>query len=224
MSPAATGTDRLDQFLSCAELDDLSALVVPYEEQTPLERTRVSAAVAAQDAQSLANLLMNPSMIAPDERFAAIARALGDDTSYAALAAIVGLQDVDPSTLIEHQAAWLATRLVELSEHGDRVIAERASVTLHAYADLRQVDALVALLGSQHEVVRHNAAVAIVALLGPARASQLLRNYVHSNDVSEATAELVRSTLVELDRVGDDVATSDLGVPLLSYIPNLGDW
>jgi hypothetical protein len=224
VSGAAPGIDRIDRFLACAELDDLSALAVPYDEQTPEERASVSAALDEGDAQSVANLLMHPHMIAPDERFGVIAKALGDHASYATLAAIVGLQDVDPSTLIEHQAAWVGERLAALSGSADRVISERASVTLVAFAGLHQLDSLLSLLESEHEVVRHNAAVTIIDLLGPARATQALRHLVHSNEVSEATAEFVRVTLVELDVCGDDVATGSLGLPLLSYIPNLRDW
>jgi hypothetical protein len=223
VSAATTGTDRLDRFLSCAELDDLSALAVPYEAQTPRERTQVSAALVTRDAQAVANLLMNPHMIAADERFDVIARALGGDTPYATLAAVVGLQDIDPSTLIEHQAAWVGERLVALCESADRFIAERASVTMVEFADLSHLDSLLPLIESDHEVVRHNVTVTIIALLGPSRATQALRHYVHSHDVNGETAEFVRSTLVELDRLGEDVATSDLGVPLLSYIPNLRD-
>ena len=222
-SPAA-GTDRLDLFLGCAELDDLSTLAVPHEDQTSDERARVAAALAGDDAQAVVNLLMHPDMLAPGARFDALAAALDDDAAYASLAAVVGLQDLDPSTLIEHQAAWVAQRLLGLCQHANRVIAERASVTLLTFADLAHLEALAALLESEHEVVRHNAVVAILELLGPSWTAQLLRRVVHDGSPSEATAELVRSTLVALDEVDADGSVSTLDVPLLSFIPNFVDW
>lgn len=133
----------LDAVLDADDAELLFAARLEVGTLDPVERAHVRRLLAEwQDDHGLANLLMCPELIPADLRTAALLKGAANHTSYLALAAAVGLQQVaelDADVHADEQRVLSALR--ELTRCPDPIIAARAEVALFAWTRFdRQAD------------------------------------------------------------------------------------
>ena len=184
------------------------------------------------DEQAVANLLMHPALIGPEQRVDALRRGLAEHgRPYLALAATVGLQRLDSDEMDEADRAAFAERLMGIMARESREpLATRASVTLHGLLRVDQAARATRLLDHPDKTVRHNVLVALIAVVGPEDIGRFVDVAASHGLVSETARESAHALLEPLERrrgggpLGPaDVFASGLGAPELSYIPNLRD-
>ncbi len=198
-----------------------------------METERVLGSVWETSARAVANVLFHPSLIRRSDRLTCLFRALEQrEDTYLVLAAVVGLQAIDPDELDgpwpggkreTHRQKWPPPRkralegLLEVIRLDPGVVAERASVTLgHMLRDDAEADQLVPLLDHENETVRHNLLVQLHSLLGN---DESVRERIGSGDLpAEAKQRALRRY--------DELAASEsrnVWLPVLAPIPDLDD-
>jgi hypothetical protein len=226
----------LQAFLESRDLDRLA----DARERLPAFDAEDIAAVRRvlsgwSEPQAVANLLMHPSLIPESERSAAVQRGLDETRQpYLALAAVVGLRELDVESLPPAERAEVVGRVLALAAADRGVIADRASAFLAErlwhFGD-SYAPSVLALLDHPSQTVQHNALAALVPLVGLDNLSDVLTRAVEDGKLSlrgQATAarKLARirgfSAADPDDGSGDDLGS--LSAPLLTYIPNLDDW
>lgn len=86
--------------------------------------------------QAIANLLFYPRLIPESLRYEALFKALCDESApYYSLAAIVGLQTLNSSTINKAMRAKLALQLMEIIKHDSDILASRASISVWELLD-----------------------------------------------------------------------------------------
>ena len=206
---------NLALFLQTEELDDAQQLAEGAAPRKESDRHTVTQILECwDDPQAVANLLMHPELIPAEARGAALLRGLHEPLTYATLAAVVGLQD-QLEIWSDTERAGIAKRLQAIIFEARPVIADRASVTLLAYAGVADVNELIFLLGYPGETVQHNALLALVRLLGVDNARDRIEAALAIKRVTDAGRDFVAAHLNE--QLLDDL-------PLLSHIPNRSDF
>ncbi len=202
-------------FLQSEELDDTQQLasgLLPMKESDGQFIRRILE--RWDDPQAVANLLMHPEVIPAEARGATLLRGLHEPLTYATLAAVVGLQD-QVEIWSDRERAGIAKRLQAIIFEARPVLADRASVTLLAYASAADVNELIFLLGYPGEIVQHNALLALVRLLGVDNARNRIEAASAIKRVTESGRDFVAAHLNE--QLLDDL-------PLLNHIPNRSDF
>jgi hypothetical protein len=216
----------LDQFLAATDLDELASVYDTWRRATG-PQPDVEATIAAQltswsQSQGLANLLMYPLVIAPEWRLAALERALGDaDNSYLRLAAIVGLDHLDPAELPDQIRHRLAQQLLDLIASVAGVAAERASVTVSGLLRTTDAPELVEVVLHPSPLVRQNLTQALFTLTGTSGVRALLEEpgFVEP-DVQHKVHEQLTADGIDLALPAEDQHRPII----LSYLPNLAEW
>jgi hypothetical protein len=155
----------LDALLKAEDLDDLLRVRRDISALTPAEERRISSILRKwTDEQAVANLLFNPDLIPRGLRFDALDRALNSiATPYLALAATVGLQQIEWTDVPDDKrTSWLPAvqRLVRSSS---KVLAGRASAALCRWARREESDDLLLEVLSLYPVPDEGACRNIVA-------------------------------------------------------------
>jgi len=122
----------LDNFLKAEDLDDLLKIRQMMGPLSSADTERILQVLREwQDGQPISNLLFHPSLVPQDERLDAVDRALQClDRPYFCLAAVVGLQSVEPETVPEHHRRRWVSSLLEFVRADAGVLSSRASVTI----------------------------------------------------------------------------------------------
>lgn len=121
----------IDRFLAATDLDELLEAfteLVPADAADP----RIHRTLAEwNDIQAVANLLMYPLLIAPDEQVAVLRRGLAEGPdSYLCLAAAVGAGQLDAEDLDDAELEALTGDLRAVIAQDDGVVARRAEASL----------------------------------------------------------------------------------------------
>ena len=210
----------LDVFLETGDLDALAVAREALDGLTAEEEARASELVLGPGGQERANLLMYPGLLPESVRHDALLRALREGTgSYAALAAAVGVGDVDARTLPEERRAELLEALLDLVASDAGVAGTRAAMALQGLMTSADGADVVPLLVHPVPAVRRNLLAALLGVLDPADLRALLDSpgFVGPDD-----ADAVRRRLDEDGvRLDDDLLAP---MPSLPLLPNRVEW
>jgi hypothetical protein len=220
-------------FLKCEELDDLAALMPDPDTLSPNDRALIQWILDEWDEeQAVANLLMMPTLIAPDDQEMFLSKALrADDGSYFMLASIIGLSELSPDTFTDTTRREIAEQLLRLMSSSIGPIAQRASIAIADYLEADNADKLLVWLDQPNEIMRHNALVALISILGLEATRAKLRDLIGQGVFSLDAQESLAPFLAEMDRLlqnvpvaPDQFLQSRLSTPLLPYLPDLEEW
>lgn len=221
----------LNAFLRSDELDDTITLAHQLNVQDA-DMDAIRDAVAAwTDEQAIANLLMYSYLLPDDMRVATLLRGLNQATNtYAVLAALVGLQDLELK-LDEGMHTEILNRLIDIIHSAPQITQARATVILNQIARPEDADPLLRLLTHPDEVIRHNILVAFISAVGLQNASAIIEAALKRGTIVPATKAYADAKLAGSERFFKEGEVdysawylSDLSAPLLTYIPNLKDF
>jgi hypothetical protein len=208
---------ELAVFLSSRDLDRLAAARDEIHEISASDVSRIRDIVESEsDPQAVANLLMYPELIPPNDREAALAKALSGEPNYAMVAAVVGVQRAaEANALSEAFRNAVAERLVLLAGSSLDTIAARSTLALAELMDAVDLDEMLAVLERADEVVRHN----LIAIAIPAVGAREIRQRLAA---LEAAGRLSDATVTDALRVLE--LRGPAALPRLVFVPNRDDW
>lgn len=216
--------DPLDAFLAETDLDALMAARQRLGPASAGRAARIEGLLRAwQEPQALANLLFHPELIPAPLRLPALLKGLRDRANlYNALAAAVGLQDIDADSVDVPTRAALRGALVELVEGFPTVLAARAAATLTDYLRLDDVGLAWSLLGSPEPGVRHNLLYWLRSALGMPDDAALLQAAAAQGLPAAVLADIEARLAEDRQRLGEG-KPARLAHRSYTWIPNLGD-
>ena len=210
----------LDDFLAAGDLDEVAALGERIAPLTPPDQERVAELALRGSGQGRDNLLMHPGLLPPAVRLEALLRGLGEGaTSYAALAAAVGLADLGPDDVPGPRRTEVVALLLDLVGADAGVLAARAAMALHLLLPPAEVVEVVPLLAHPSLAVRRALLAAVVSSVGAAGLQSLLGSpgFVDP-DAADAVLRRLQDDGVHLDQ---DLAPP---LPLLLRLPDREEW
>jgi hypothetical protein len=149
---------ELQEFLTAADLDDALRARERIAILSAQDEVVVRSALQRwQDPQAVSNLLVHASLIPQDLLVASLFRGLAERRIvFHVLAAVVGLQSIDPASLTDADRQRIRDALFQLIRDGSGIFAQRASVSIQRY--LREEDApqVFALWPHPDETVWHS--------------------------------------------------------------------
>lgn len=93
-----------------------------------------------KNKQEVSNLLFYPSVIPEDIRITVLLKGLDDNENpYNILAATVGLQEIDPEQLLNDEITHIRSRLLNIIETNNTVLADRASVSILPFLNRQEL-------------------------------------------------------------------------------------
>ena len=221
---------RVKEFLAVTELDELLALKQTITNLDAEDEAGIISVLQDwQDKQAVANVLMNPQLIPDAVRFHAVLRGLQDKhVDYYRLAATVGLQEFDSDTFSEEECSTIAEQLLALLESND-VIAERASIAIAQYITKADASKLFKFFDHSNDVVKHNIFVSLIQCIGLQEIHSFMSNAIQTGLIPQSVRDVIAEKLHDLEDISKEtgravrrkLVRSGLGLPLLSYIPNL---
>ncbi len=221
---AGAGATPLRRFLGTADLEGLARVRAEFDPSALdfEDRLEIEAVLHDwDDVQAVANILMYPELIAPDERVAQVRRALVDEHPYVQVAGTAAILEIDRAEFGEDARNDLAQRLLAIIGDDDGVLADRASYSLVMLMHPTDGPEVVERIDHPSATVRRNLAQGLLTLVGPTGVKSLVEE---PGFVAAETQAAVRSRLsddgVELNRPLDD-----LRLPLIMvYLPSLTEW
>jgi hypothetical protein len=166
--------------------------------------------------------LLHPTLIPDDIRLPTLRRGLAErKVVYYVLAAVVGLQSIDPDGLSAEERDRVAADLWGLIAQTEDILAQRASVSIRGFASEGDAPAVFALLSHSNKTVRHN----LRAWLFATFKDRGVEPFAAAAGESGLAEELRRQVVAEF---ADFLANPPQGFksplfPLYGYIPNLRD-
>lgn len=221
---AAPAVSPLRRFLATDELDELARARADLDpDRLDLDdRLEIEAVLHDwDDLQAIANLLMYPELIAPDERVAQARRALVDEHPYVQLAGTAAIIEIDRAEFGEDARYELVQRLLAIIASDDGVLADRASYSVVALMHPTDGPEIVERIDHPSATVRRNLVQGLLGLVGPSGIKSLVDEpgFVEP-EAQAAIRERLRADGVDLARPVDD-----LRLPLiLVYLPGFTEW
>jgi hypothetical protein len=153
-----TMTSELQAFLAAEDLDEV---LNARQKIAALDAgdTAVVRSVLQQwrNPQAISNLLMHASLIPKDVRLPSLFRGLAErEVVYYVLAAVVGVQGIDPAGLATKDRERVLTELLAVIRDTTGILAQRASVSFQAFAIESDAPKVFALMAHTDDTVRHN--------------------------------------------------------------------
>lgn len=215
--------EPLRGFLVAEDLNALSASRARLGEPSASDHTSIRRLLAdGEDQRAVENLLLYPSLIPADIRFDTVLAGLGQSpSSYAALAAVVGLDEMDVESVAEADRRKLLARLLELIDDGPPVVARRASVAILPLLSTADVAPVVRTLERADDVVAHNLLYALCERVEPDVIQSVL---VQTGGITDDTRERVRQAVRELGNRELPGRATIAAMPLYEPIPDRGEW
>jgi hypothetical protein len=217
-------TPELQAFLSAEDLDDAlrarhAIHALEEDDQWAVEEILFS----GTPPQAVANLLLHPSLIPSHVRVDILRKNLREPSRpYFALAASVGVQEIDPRRLLEADRAGLVEDLWAALEKHPRV-SGRALISLLGFLRSRDAEDVAELLDHADSSVRHNALAWLIRQLGSDDLDQWI---AFANEIG-LTEETLRVTLEKLDEHNgkkNHGGHSNLNLFVAPYIPSLSEF
>ena len=219
--PAVTALRR---FLTTDELEELARARAELDpEQFVLDdRLEIEAVLHDwDDLQAIANLLMYPELIAPDERIAQVRRALVDEHPYVQLAGTTAIIEIDRAEFGEDARYDLVQRLLAVIDAHDGVLADRASYSIVALMHPTDGPEVVERIDHPSATVRRNLVQGLLGLVGPSG----IKSLVEEPGFVEPAAQAAIRDRLRLDGVDLNRPADDLRLPLiLVYLPGFAEW
>ncbi len=175
-----------------------------------------------QDSQAVANLLMHPSLIPSDLLEASLFRGLAERrVVYHVLAAVVGLQSINPAGMTAESRRRITEALLALMRQTTGILAQRASVSIQQFLDEDHAPQIFDLRAHPEETVWHNLRAWLYRTFQARGDESFAAAARHSGLAEEAQRRLVED-------FGEWLTAPPKGFdntlfPLLGYIPNLRD-
>lgn len=213
--------NKVKTFLRSEDLDDTLKSFRDLGELNKRERALIDKVIKKwSDKQAISNILFYPSILRKEEQLNTLLKGLhSEKTPYYALAATVGLQDIDKSNLSEESRVSVVNALLSTAKKYAK-ISDRVVVTLENFLKIDDASSLCDLLYLQNNTTQHN----IIAWL--------LKNYSNKDDLASLikdcnlSQELQNIILEKYDENESKRANGEflnLQYSLLSYLPNLRD-
>ena len=151
-------TPELEAFLAAEDLDELLTARQKIAALDTADTAVVRAVLQQwQNPQAVSNLLLNASLIPEEIRLPCLFRGLAKRTvAYYVLAAVVGLQGIDPAGLASAERERVLAELLAVLWDTTGILAQRASVSFQRFAGEADAARVFALLGHADATVRHN--------------------------------------------------------------------
>jgi hypothetical protein len=214
----------LEEFLKAADLDDLLKIRGKIGAPDSQELDRIAELLGAwSDGQAVSNLLFYPALIPEALRISSIDRALGStDHPYFILAAVVGLQGIDPASIpAETRARWVcAMRQMVRSKAG--VISSRASVTVWSWLRDGEIEQFVRSYPVPDETASKNIITFTLSRFGE-RALPEYRARLRACGLRFWRRRDFLRRFQEYQHKKQAGGAVFMTMPLLSYIPNYGN-
>lgn len=167
----------VDRVLHSTDLDELADAVADLD-AVPDRTGRVAAVVADwADEQAVANLLLHPAVIPPEQRTDALLRGLRGN-GYLRLAATVGVGHLSAGDLTEGVRRELVDALLDVVASDAKEAGVRASAELGPLLRAEDVELLDDLAAHPVDAVRHNLTQAALAVTDPAAQQPVLLPYL----------------------------------------------
>lgn len=211
----------LASFLRAVDLDELLRARRLVSSLTPDEVSMLESVLRNwSNVQSVANLLFHPGLIPAPLRFGAIDRGLHSyEQPYLALAATVGLQQVNPDEIpASTREEWVRVLLGMIESRS--VLASRASVSIFTILRDLDVGTLLSRYPVRDETASKNIIAFVLSRFGDLSPEDFIERLTLAASAplhpvfEEAHREYQR-------RKREDGRASLMKTPLLGYIPNL---
>ncbi|MEE3719371.1 hypothetical protein V2H45_21755 [Tumidithrix elongata RA019] len=228
--------EALKTFLETRDLDDLlegRANISELDRENETEILRILKEWT--NIQAIANLLMYPNLIPETNRIDYVLKGLRETNfNYLVLASVVGMGELNVESLSPQLITEVINQLIVIAKSDRGLIAERASVFLATrlwHFGANYASQIIELLDRPSDVVRHNTLVALIPLVGLENIRRFINNAVQKGLLSTVAQSYTEQRLATISGFSQnnqvDISKFDLdmlGVPLLSYIPNLSDY
>ena len=214
---------RLEDFLKAEDLDDLLKVRGKMGAPEAQELDRMGELLKAwSDGQAVSNLLFYPALIPEALRISSIERALACTARpYFVLAAVVGLQGLDPASVPTDTRARWASALLELVRSNAGVIASRASVTIRSWLRDGQIEEFIRSYPVPDETASKNIVSFTLSRFGDLALSEF-RARLRACGVGFWRRRDFLRRFQEYQRKKQAGGAVFMTMPLLSYIPNYG--
>jgi len=217
-------TPELEAFLSAEDLDEIlrarhAIHALEEDDQWAVEEILFK----GSPPQAVANLLLHPSLIPSHVRVDILRKNLrAPSRPFFALAASVGVQEIDPRRLLEVDRNGLTEDLWAALERDPRV-SGRALLSLLGLLRPRDAGKVAQLLDHTDPSVRHNALAWLIRLLG---SDDLEKWEAFANEVGlpDETLGAVVEKLEEHNGKKNQGGQSNLNLFVAPYIPNMSEF
>jgi len=223
----------LNDFLKAKDLNDLleissSLLVLSNTDNDQIKQILQSWELP----QEIANLLMYPNLIPEDYRFLSLFKGLqSPEVDYYPLAAIVGLEKINPNSFSEEFRTEVFDSLLGCIETEVLVIIQRGTIALAQYKMPHELDRIARWLNYPDDIVRHNILATLIDGNGLLATQERLTLILDSNRLSSFNRPFLELRLAEIERClinidnnSGHLLTTSLTTTKLPYIPNLIQW
>lgn len=172
---------------------------------------------------AVSNLLFYPEIIPPEIRIESIFKGLSDQHNpYIALAATVGLQNLDPQDISEEDRKYLVKKLLEIIDRQETILADRASVSILPFLHKDEMESVFTLLSNPSETVRHNLLGWLYKTLAQGSHAGLKEKLAREKIPLETRKKLEKILDRDEQRVNAGLP-SLLALPRYAYIPSRND-
>jgi len=213
----------LEDFLKAEDLDDLLKVRGKIGALEAQELDRISELLKEwSDGQAVSNLLFYPALIPEALRISSIDRALAcTDRPYFILAAVVGLQGIDPASVSPDTRARWASALLEIVRSNAGVISARASVTIRSWLRDGQIEEFIRSYPVPDETASKNIISFALSKFGDLALPEF-RARLRACGLGFWRRRDFLRTFQEHRRKKQAGGAVFMTMPLLSYIPNYG--
>lgn len=171
--------------------------------------------------QAVANILIH-ALIPQDQRIDYLLKGLRDDhIPYFVLAAIIGLQNVQAESVTKEQRQLIVNELFRIIEQYPE-FAGRGTISISPFLLLEDAPRMFHLLDILDGSSRHNVLAWLITKIGVNSQQEFLQ-IAENSGISVSAIQLAKNKLEEYTQAKAEGKFTNIGFPLLSYIPNLQD-
>lgn len=214
---------QLHEFLIAEDLDQLLDAWRKLGSLDADDTATVRSVLARWETpQAVSNLLFHPDLIPEDIRLDALFRGLAEQrVAYYVLAAVVGLQALDPTRLSAEERKRVAAELWDVMAQTTDVLAHRASVSFRGFVTDTDAPSVLMLLLHPDKTVRHNARAWLFSTFKD-RGPEALAAAAQQTGLNEEVRRQVSDEFTEFV-TNPPTGFKSPEFPLYAYIPNLRD-
>lgn len=211
---------KLKSFL---EAKDLDVLQLTKDKLGKLEEKDImligSILTKWEPSLALSNLLFSPSILPLDLQNKAILKGIGDQQNqYIVLAAIVGLQELNPQNFSDEEREMIVNSLLDIIKKYQNALADRASVSILPFLDEGKIGKVISLLSNTSKTVRHNLLGWLFQIVAHGSYAEF-RGKLGQKRVPPKIRKKIEKELERDEQAANSGMPSPLTLPLYSYIP-----